>query len=88
MTTKTQLNPSPLYEQWLESANKSEFIASLDDMAREELLAANSHQYYREQEYPPIEDYLDAIVKGNETQKQTYVDNCLAVKTKYPKVSE
>lgn len=35
--------------------------------------------------YPPVEDYLDAIVKGDEAQKQAYIDACLAVKAKYPK---
>jgi hypothetical protein len=43
---------------------------------------------YREQraaEYPPMTDYLDAIVKGDLAQQQAYIDKCLAVKSKYPK---
>lgn len=36
-------------------------------------------------EYPPIEDYVDGIVKGDEAQVQAYIDACLAVKAKYPK---
>jgi len=43
---------------------------------------------YREQravEYPPMADYLDGIVKGDEAQVQAYIDACLAVKAKYPK---
>lgn len=43
---------------------------------------------YREKrraEYPPVEDYLDAIVKNDIIQKQEYVNKCLAVKAKYPK---
>lgn len=39
----------------------------------------------RAAEYPPITDYLDGIVKGNQNQVQQYVDACLAVKAKYPK---
>ena len=39
----------------------------------------------RRNEYPPITDYLDAIVKGDDTQKQKYIDDCKAVKDKYPK---
>tara|TARA_A100001391_G_scaffold161131_1_gene119953 strand:- start:19 stop:378 length:360 start_codon:yes stop_codon:yes gene_type:complete len=39
----------------------------------------------RRNEYPPMEDYLDAIVKDDDTQKQKYIDDCNAVKTKYPK---
>jgi len=39
----------------------------------------------RRDEYPPMADYLDAVVKGDEEQKQAYIDKCLAVKAKYPK---
>ena len=35
--------------------------------------------------YPPMSDYLDAIVKGDTAQQQAYIDACLAVKAKYPK---
>lgn len=39
----------------------------------------------RAEDYPPMADYLDAKVKGDTVQEQTYIDACLAVKTKYPK---
>ncbi len=39
----------------------------------------------RAAEYPPMSDYLDGIVKGDQAQVQAYVDACLAVKQKYPK---
>lgn len=39
----------------------------------------------RMNEYPPITDYLDAVVKGDEIQRKKYIDDCLAVKAKYPK---
>tara|TARA_R110000787_G_scaffold254232_1_gene359530 strand:+ start:851 stop:1165 length:315 start_codon:yes stop_codon:yes gene_type:complete len=39
----------------------------------------------RATEYPPYTDYLDGVVKGDETQKQKYIDDCNAVKLKYPK---
>lgn len=45
----------------------------------------NEYQRNRKAEYPPVEDFLDAIVKGDEAQKQAYIDACLAVKAKYPK---
>ena len=41
----------------------------------------------RAEAYPPMADYLDAIVKGDDAQKQTYLNACLAVKAKYPKFS-
>lgn len=43
------------------------------------------YQRLRAKEYPPVEDFLDAIVKGDDAQKQAYIDACQAVKDKYPK---
>jgi len=42
----------------------------------------------RAQEYPPMVDYIDGIVKGDQAQVQAYIDACLAVKTKFPKPTE
>lgn len=39
----------------------------------------------RANEYPPMTDYLDGVVKGDQAQIQQYIDACLAVKAKYPK---
>ena len=39
----------------------------------------------RAAEYPPMADYLDGIVKGDQTQVDTYAAACMAVKAKYPK---
>lgn len=36
-------------------------------------------------EYPLMSEYLDGIVKGNQEQIQKYINDCLAVKAKYPK---
>lgn len=36
-------------------------------------------------EYPPITDYLDGIVKGDQAQIDKYIADCQAVKNKYPK---
>lgn len=43
------------------------------------------YQRERAAEYPPITDYVDGIVKGDQAQVQAYIDACLAVKAKYPK---
>ncbi len=45
----------------------------------------NEYQRKRAEEYPPMEDYLDAVVKGDTRQMQAYKDACLAVKAKYSK---
>lgn len=37
-------------------------------------------------EYPPIADYLDGVVKGDQAQIAKYIADCQAVKTKYPKL--
>jgi len=39
----------------------------------------------RRAEYPDSGEFLDSIVKGDEEQKQMYIDKCLEVKLKYPK---
>ena len=38
----------------------------------------------RKEEYPPIEEYLDGIAKGDNDQVETYKAKCRAVKDKYP----
>ena len=43
------------------------------------------YQRDRKNEYPPIEDYIDGVVKGNQAQIDDYIAKCQAVKAKYPK---
>jgi len=47
----------------------------------------NAHAYIakRAAEYPPITDYIDGVVKGDQAQIDKYIADCLAVKAKYPK---
>jgi len=49
----------------------------------------NAHAYIakRASEYPPITDYLDGVVKGDQVQIDKYIADCQAVKAKYPKVT-
>jgi len=53
--------------------------------AQQAALAATEYQRQRAAEYPPMADYIDGIVKGDQAQVQAYIDACLAVKAKYPK---
>jgi hypothetical protein len=39
----------------------------------------------RQAEYPPMTDYLDGVVKGDQAQIAKYIADCNAVKAKYPK---
>jgi len=45
----------------------------------------NAYKYNRMKEYPPVSDYLDGVVKGNQAQIDAYIAACQAVKAKYPK---
>ena len=45
----------------------------------------NAYKAKRASEYPPMTDYLDGVVKGDQAQINAYIAACLAVKTKYPK---
>lgn len=49
--------------------------------------AAAEYQRLRAAEYPPMADYLDGVVKGDQAQIDKYIADCLAVKAKYPKPS-
>jgi hypothetical protein len=59
-------------------------IANYDTLA-EAYHKATDYIALRAKEYPPATDYLDGIVKGDQEQVQKYIDDCLAVKAKYPK---
>ena len=56
-----------------------------DNNAVEVLVASEAYKEKRAAEYPPMTDYIDGIVKGDNAQVQAYIDACLAVKNKYPK---
>jgi hypothetical protein len=45
----------------------------------------NAYKAKRAAEYPPMTDYLDGVVKGNQAQIDKYIADCLAIKVKYPK---
>jgi len=45
----------------------------------------DAYKAKRVAEYPPITDYIDGVVKGDQAQIDKYIADCLAVKAKYPK---
>ena len=45
----------------------------------------NLYATYRKNAYPPMEVYLDAVVKGDQEAIDKYIADCKAVKEKYPK---
>ena len=56
-----------------------------DKAAVQAYIDAHAYIAKRASEYPPITDYLDGVVKGDQTQIDKYIADCLAVKAKYPK---
>ena len=70
------------YTQVEETARDLEEAQAVADKAEE---AKTQYQRDRQEEYPPLADYLDAIVKGDTAQVDQYIADCLAVKAKYPK---
>ena len=58
---------------------------SLIAVKEQEAFNALSYSEKRQREYPPITNYIDGVVKGDQAQIQQYIDECLAVKAKYPK---
>jgi hypothetical protein len=57
----------------------------LDLEAIESWVDPEAYVAKRKAEYPPITDYLDGVVKGDQAQIDKYIADCLAVKAKYPK---
>lgn len=45
----------------------------------------DNYAILRQAEYPPMTEFLDAQVKGDDVALQAYKDKCIAVKAKYPK---
>jgi hypothetical protein len=64
-------------------ANGDEVI--YDELKVKNYIDSNSYIEKRLSEYPPITDYIDGIVKGDQAQVNDYIKKCLAVKQKYPK---
>jgi hypothetical protein len=73
----------PIWEGGQKKPTKEEVEAEIIRLQQE--WDNKEYQRLRAAEYPPMADYLDGIVKGNQEQIQTYIDACLAVKAKYPK---
>ena len=44
-----------------------------------------SYTVLRAAEYPPMQDYLDGVVKDDQAQIDKYIADCKAIKAKYPK---
>ena len=82
------------YKTIIVNVTTGEITESIVPMTAEEITKAQQAQAYvdahayiakRAKEYPPITDYIDGVVKGDQAQIDKYIADCLAVKAKYPK---
>jgi hypothetical protein len=82
--------------EWVLRGDELEWVDEVQSQPTESEIAAeilrleSVHeltQYQRDRaiEYPPITEYIDGVVKGDQEKIQAYIDACLAVKAKYPK---
>lgn len=60
-------------------------LVQYDEATVQAYMDAHAYKAKRAAEYPPITDYLDGVVKGNQAQIDKYIADCLAVKAKYLK---
>jgi hypothetical protein len=67
--------------------DKDDNVVEIDLDAVNAWVDPNAYKAKRASEYPPMADYLDGVVKGDQAQIDKYIADCLAVKAKYPKVT-
>ena len=73
--------------EWLDATKTKPTIEEIEQelIRLQQEYLSTEYQRLRMPEYPPIEDYLDGIVKGDQQQIAAYITACQAVKAKYPK---
>ena len=80
---KTHSNVVTIYDDNAFDAEGNQ--VNYDETAVQAYIDAHAYIAKRQAEYPPMTDYLDGIVKGDQAQIDKYIADCQAVKTKYPK---
>jgi tRNA A37 N6-isopentenylltransferase MiaA len=74
--------------EWIDPPVSPVTDAEIDAEVAKLLAAYEALEYQRKRavEYPDFRDYLDGVVKGDQAQIDKYIADCLAVKSKYPKI--
>ena len=85
ITAIHKLNPSVVVIRGETAYDADGNEVAYDKDAVQAYVDAHAYIAKRAAEYPPITDYIDGVVKGDQAQIQAYIDACLAVKAKYPK---
>ena len=80
-----KLYPQILYTNGDTAYDKDGNEVAYDKDAVQAYVDAHAYIAKRASEYPPITDYIDGVVKGDQTQIDKYIADCLAVKQRFPK---
>jgi hypothetical protein len=80
-----KLNPSVVTIRGETAYDADGNEVAYDKAAVQAYVDAHAYIAKRAAEYPPITDYIDGVVKGDQAQIDKYIADCLAVKAKYPK---
>lgn len=81
-----KLNPSVITIRGETAYDADGNEVAYDKAAVQAYVDAHAYIAKRASEYPPITDYIDGVVKGDQAQIDKYIADCLAVKAKYPKI--
>jgi len=79
------LNPSVVTIRGDVAYNADGNEIAYDKTAVQAYVDAHAYIAKRAAEYPPITDYIDGVVKGDQAQIDKYISDCLAVKARHPK---
>jgi len=79
-----------LYPQVVRTVGDAAYDANGNEVAYDKDAVqayVDAHAYIakRAAEFPPITDYIDGVVKGDQAQIDKYIADCLAVKARFPK---
>ena len=79
-----------LYPQVVRTIEDKAYDADGNEVAYDKVAVqayVDAHAYIakRAAEFPPITDYIDGVVKGDQAQIDKYIADCLAVKARHPK---
>jgi hypothetical protein len=80
-----KLNPSVVTIRGDTAYDANGNEVAYDKSAVDAYVDAHAYIAKRASEFPPITDYIDGVVKGDQAQIDKYIADCLAVKAKYPK---
>jgi hypothetical protein len=80
-----KLNPSVVTIRGDVATDADGNEVAYDKAAVQAYVDAHAYIAKRASEYPPVTDWLDGMVKGDQAQIDKYIADCLAVKARHPK---